>query len=191
MVTCVVPPGFSGAYDVTVPVGENKTSLVGSFTRDDASSVWGQVLSAGYYPDWAYSRLSVPVHTYGLSTETNLRIKVGDNLCRNVDTTILSNNAEETLHVFRTLEGVWPSMSDQSFAMQTPDNSSSDEPLAVFLSDDLGDDVNMNGTNVIVGRPRFAISPTYIIPSSERYDSTTTFLVLCLNSFSIFWFNLV
>lgn len=91
LVTCVVPPGPSGNYNVTVRVGEDEVVSVGSFTIDFASIQYVKT-SPMYYPFWTDSRLSITVETVGLSTNGNtLGVEVGDVVCRNVTTDVVGS----------------------------------------------------------------------------------------------------
>jgi hypothetical protein len=156
IVTCVVPPGFSGKYDVTVRVGEDSSTLDGGFTRDAAKILLDKVTPM-YVPFWSDTKIAIDIHTYGLSTSNNLQVQVGDVQCSNVTTNVVSSNVLET-HALRTLECILPAN------VHGPPGK---VPLVVAFRDGKGDDVEMNSTDIEVGHPRFSTKPS-VIPSYGR-----------------------
>ena len=156
IVTCEVPPGFSGKFDVTVRVGEDSSTLNGAFTRDDAKIILDTIIPR-YVPFWSDTKVSINVHTYGLSTSNNLNVQIGDIECGNVTTNVISNDILEN-HALRTLECILPAN------IHGPPGK---VPLIIALRDGKGDDVEMNSTEVTVGHPRFSTKPR-IVPSYGR-----------------------
>jgi hypothetical protein len=160
MVTCIVPPGFSGTYDVSVRVGEDTSTLVQAFRRNYGEIILDR-LSSTYLPFWTDTKLSIVLHTYGLSSANNLKIKIGGADCTNIKSTVLSSEVLAN-HTLRQLECV---------LLANKQGPPGEVSLVVALRDGLGEDVEMNATTMTVGHPRFSIEPN-VIPSYGRAVGT-------------------
>ena len=160
MVTCVVPPGFSGTYDVSVRVGEDISTMFQAFSRD-VGEILLDSISSNYVPFWTDTKLSLVVHTYGLSRRNNLGVTVGDVACTNVTTKFLSTDVLSN-HTLRQLDCV---------LLANKQGPTGDVSVVVALRDGKGEDVEMNATTITVGQPRFSIVPT-VVPSYGRVVGT-------------------
>jgi hypothetical protein len=177
IVTCSVQPGPTGAYDVSVIVGDDTAVKRNAYRRDNATIVFDSI-EPSHAPFWKLTRLKIDVETLGISPTTYLKVEVGGVDCTNVSHTLKDSDVFDLAELDNNLHTV---SNKRTIECDLPAFSSKDTPLGpvpvvVALRDGFGDvETNTTRTLLTWGQPRFAVEPEHA-PSYGRRVLTLNYL---------------